>query len=256
MRTGVGSGRPTPSPTPRSASWNGRWAGGPIQVGDPARGYAYLTTLGIRRPARRPLHLPVRRHRHARLGLRARRRAPGWPTSSPSGSGCRWAPSTTPRSPVTPSGRAIHDGGISADARDLARFGQLLLDDGAVGTTQVVPRSGWTTRCTPDPDVRAAFASSENEPVLPGGWYRNQFWFVPGSTAPYACAWGSTARWCYVDRATRTVGRQALVLARGPEPRLPHRHGARLRRGRREGSAVAVRAPPDGGPSPSTDGSA
>ena len=31
-----------------------------------------------------------------------------------------------------------------------------------------------------DADIRGAFAGSDSEPVMPGGWYRNQFWFVPG----------------------------------------------------------------------------
>ena len=38
-----------------------------------------------------------------------------------------------------PVGSAIHDGGMSATARDLARFGQLLLDDGFVDGDEVVP---------------------------------------------------------------------------------------------------------------------
>ena len=29
-----------------------------------------------------------------------------------------------------PLGSAVHDGGVSATARDLARFGQMLIDDG------------------------------------------------------------------------------------------------------------------------------
>ena len=36
-------------------------------------------------------------------------------------------------------GSAIHEGGMSARARDLARFGQLMLDAGQVGETPVVP---------------------------------------------------------------------------------------------------------------------
>ena len=78
-------------------------------------------------------------------------------------------------------GSAIHDGGMSARARDLARFGQLILEDGSSCAT---PRRAGTVadpRPAPlDPDVRAAFAASDSEPFLTGGWYRNQFWFVPG----------------------------------------------------------------------------
>jgi len=38
-------------------------------------------------------------------------------------------------------GSAIHDGGMSATARDMARFGQMLLDDGYVAGLPVVPSS-------------------------------------------------------------------------------------------------------------------
>ena len=48
-----------------------------------------------------------------------------------------------------------------------------------VGHRAVVPES-WLPGRHIDPDVRGAFAASDSEPFLPGGWYRNQFWFVPG----------------------------------------------------------------------------
>src|SRR3984957_645079 len=72
-------------------------------------------------------------------------------------------------------GTAVHDGGLCATARDVARFGQLLLDggvvpDGAGGTRRVVPprwlRDGWAV----DADVRSAFAGSPAELAFPGGW--------------------------------------------------------------------------------------
>ena len=82
------------------------------------------------RPARRRLHLPVGRHRHARLGGRAGERHAGWPTWSRAWSGCRSGAEHDADITCDPVGSAIHDGGMSATARDLARFGQLLLDDG------------------------------------------------------------------------------------------------------------------------------
>src|SRR5664279_4532842 len=53
-------------------------------------------------------------------------------------------------------GSAAHDGGISATLRDLARFGQLLLDDGVVGDRQVVPTTWLAAARTPGVDVREA----------------------------------------------------------------------------------------------------
>jgi len=102
-------------------------------------------------------------------------------------------------------GTAIHDGGMSATARDLARFGQMLLDDGYAGDVPVVP-SRWLIQSRAlDPDIRGAFASSASEATLTGGWYRNQFWFVPGPVGDLQVCLGIHGQMVVVDRATRTV---------------------------------------------------
>jgi CubicO group peptidase (beta-lactamase class C family) len=107
-------------------------------------------------------------------------------------------------------GVAVHDGGLCATARDVARFGQLLLDggvvpDGAGGTRRVVPpswlRQGWAV----DADLRAAFAASPAEPAFPGGWYRNQFWFRPGEAGDVLLCLGIYGQMVHVSRRTRTV---------------------------------------------------
>jgi len=102
-------------------------------------------------------------------------------------------------------GSAIHDGGMSARARDLARFGQMLLDDGLVDGEPVVPKQWLTQARTIDPDIRAAFVSSDSEPFLTGGWYRNQFWFMPGVLGDLQVCLGIHGQIVLVDRATRTV---------------------------------------------------
>lgn len=102
-------------------------------------------------------------------------------------------------------GSAIHDGGMSATARDIARFGQMLLDDGYVAGTPVVP-SWWLKQSrTIDPDIRGAFAASAAEASLTGGWYRNQFWYVPGPAGDLQVCLGIHGQMVVVDRATRTV---------------------------------------------------
>ena len=102
-------------------------------------------------------------------------------------------------------GSAIHDGGMSATARDIARFGQLLLDDGYVAGIPVV-HSRWLVRSrTLDPDIRGAFAASASETTLSGGWYRNQFWYVPGPLGDLQLCLGIHGQMVVVDRATRTV---------------------------------------------------
>ncbi len=99
-------------------------------------------------------------------------------------------------------GSAIHDGGMSCAVRDLARFGQLLLDGGR----GIVP-AGWLEESWHAPaDVREAFAVTDNAEVLPGGWYRNQYWFVP--TAHHSVALvclGIHGQMVFVDPATRLV---------------------------------------------------
>ena len=102
-------------------------------------------------------------------------------------------------------GSAVHDGGISATARDLARFGQMLVDDGRSLGRAVVPGAWLDDVRAPDPGVREAFARTDNEYVLPGGWYRNQFWVIPGPGGPVLVCLGIHGQLIYADRAARTV---------------------------------------------------
>ncbi len=120
-------------------------------------------------------------------------------------------------------GTAIHDGGLSATARDVARFGQLLLDggvvpDGAGGRREVVPlrwmRQAWAV----DADVRSAFASSPAEQMFPGGWYRNQFWFRPGPFGDVLVCLGIYGQMIHVSRRTRTV---CVKLSSWPDAQNP-----------------------------------
>jgi CubicO group peptidase (beta-lactamase class C family) len=107
-------------------------------------------------------------------------------------------------------GTAVHDGGLCATARDVARFGQMLLDGGAVpdgagATRRVVPprwlRDGWAV----DADARSAFAASPAEAAFPGGWYRNQFWFRPGAHGDVLLGLGIHGQMLHVSRRTNTV---------------------------------------------------
>ena len=107
-------------------------------------------------------------------------------------------------------GTAVHDGGLCATARDVARFGQMLLDGGVIpddagGRRRVIPprwlRDGWAV----DAAARAAFAASPAEQVFPGGWYRNQFWFRPGGYGDVLLCLGIHGQILHVSRRTRTV---------------------------------------------------
>jgi CubicO group peptidase (beta-lactamase class C family) len=102
-------------------------------------------------------------------------------------------------------GTPVHDGGLCVTARDLARFGQLLLDGGEAATGTVIP-PGWLRHAwAADSDARAAFAASPAEGSLPGGWYRNQFWFRPGQHGDVLLCLGIYGQMLHVNRTTRTV---------------------------------------------------
>ncbi|MGB5952116.1 MAG: serine hydrolase, partial [Ornithinimicrobium sp.] len=103
---------------------------------------------------------------------------------------------------VDPLGSAIHDGGISATLRDLARFGSMVLNDGMVGEREVVPAWWFDDTRNPPSDVRDTFAASDNEPYLPGGWYRNQFWCIPGDNGPILMALGIHGQMIFVEQST------------------------------------------------------
>ena len=76
-------------------------------------------------------------------------------------------------------GNAMADGGVCCTLRDLARFGQLLLQGGRRGHRAVIPSAWIRDTLRPDPDTVAAFAHTEDAREFPkGAYYRNQFWVV------------------------------------------------------------------------------
>jgi CubicO group peptidase (beta-lactamase class C family) len=146
-------------------------------------------------------------------------------------------------------GTAVHDGGLCVTARDLARFGQLLLDGGTVpradtsgeeGTHHVVP-PGWLREAwAADSDVRAAFSASPAEQPLPGGWYRNQFWFRPGRYGDVLVCLGIYGQMLHVNRTTRTV---CVKFSSWPSAQQPALLEDTLRAFDAVGGALADREP-------------
>jgi CubicO group peptidase (beta-lactamase class C family) len=107
-------------------------------------------------------------------------------------------------------GAVVHDGGLCATARDVARFGQMLLDgglvpDGADGTRRVVPPQWLRRAWAVDADARGVFAASPAEWAFPGGWYRHQFWFRPGAYGDVLLCLGIHGQMLHVSRRTNTV---------------------------------------------------
>jgi CubicO group peptidase (beta-lactamase class C family) len=204
MRTGVAFRETYTAPDAevrvmeRSIGWR------PAQPGDPVGAYPYLAALGRAGP-----HGGEFSYRSADSDML------GWACERASGirtadliSALVWQPigaESDAEITCDPLGSAIPDGGISATARDLARFGQMLIDDGMSAAGVVVP-AGWLADVrSPDPGVREAFAQTDNEPVLPGGWYRSQFWVIPGPGGPVLVCLGIHGQLIYADRAARTV---------------------------------------------------
>jgi CubicO group peptidase (beta-lactamase class C family) len=192
----------------RSMGWR------PRLEGDPVGAYAYLATLERAEP-----HGGTFTYRSAdtdMLGWVCERAAEG--RMADLVSSLIWQPmGAEADAEITCDsvGTGIHDGGISATARDLARFGRLLLDEGRVDGREVLPASWLADAWDRPEDVRAAFAASDNEEVLPGGWYRNQFWFVPGRNGDVLVCLGIHGQMVYVNRETKLVG---VKLSSWPTP--------------------------------------
>lgn len=145
-------------------------------------------------------------------------------------------------------GMAVHDGGFGATARDLARFGMMLLDGGAVptqdgGKEQIVParwlRQAWGV----DADIRSAYVDSPAEVTSPGGWYRNQFWMRPGANGDVLLCLGIHGQLIHVSRRTRTV---CVKLSHWPTPTDHRRSHATLRMCDELGAHLAARGRPLG----------
>ena len=113
-------------------------------------------------------------------------------------------------------GTGMFDGGINACLRDLARFGSLFLQGGTSLTGEHVVSQSWIEdTITGNSDSRAAFAVSPDDNRMPGGMYRNQFWFpYPGNNV-LLCL-GIHGQMIYVNRSAESRRGQAVELATAP----------------------------------------
>jgi CubicO group peptidase (beta-lactamase class C family) len=112
-------------------------------------------------------------------------------------------------------GTGMFDGGVSAGLRDVARFGAMLLDDGVSLTGERVVPAAWVADSyAGGPDSRAAFAESPDDNRMPGGMYRNQFWF-PFADRDLLLCLGIHGQMIYVNPAARVV---AAKVSSWPTP--------------------------------------
>jgi CubicO group peptidase (beta-lactamase class C family) len=119
-------------------------------------------------------------------------------------------------------GTAVHDGGMCATARDLARFGVLLLSDGEAVSRTIVPAEWLRSSWVPDEDIRDAFDRSTSGPLFPGGWYRNQFWFLPRVHGDVLLCLGINGQMLYVSPGTETVAAKLSSWPHAQSPMMLH----------------------------------
>jgi CubicO group peptidase (beta-lactamase class C family) len=112
-------------------------------------------------------------------------------------------------------GTGMFDGGINACLRDLARFGSLFLNGGVSLTGKPVVSLSWIVDTLEGgTDSRAAFAASPDDNRMPGGMYRNQFWFPRPGNNVLVCL-GIHGQMIYVNRSANMV---AAKLSSWPLP--------------------------------------
>ena len=76
---------------------------------------------------------------------------------------------------LDPVGSPIPDGGFCSTLRDLGRFAQMHLEDGALGARQIVPERWVAACCAGD---RAAYARKGYTSVFPRGAYARKWWIA------------------------------------------------------------------------------
>jgi CubicO group peptidase (beta-lactamase class C family) len=99
-------------------------------------------------------------------------------------------------------GSPVANGGFVITLRDLARFGQMVLDDGYYNGEQIIP-SGWID------DIRfngknSAWKPTKHGEVWPDGFYRNQ-WYVTKDDHGSFFAVGVNGQHIWINPTTRVV---------------------------------------------------
>jgi CubicO group peptidase (beta-lactamase class C family) len=93
-------------------------------------------------------------------------------------------------------------GGICVTLRDLARFGQMLLQGGNVNGHQIVPAQ-WIAETQTNLNTSAWKAGSGTE-FLPHGGYHNKWWIVGNNHDAYTGI-GVYGQWLYIDPTASVV---------------------------------------------------
>jgi CubicO group peptidase (beta-lactamase class C family) len=99
-------------------------------------------------------------------------------------------------------GSAVANGGLCMTLRDMARFGQMMLDNGFYNGRQIIP-SAWVE------DIRfngnnAAWRPSDFGEIWPEGFYRNQWWVTQDDQGSYL-AQGVNGQYLWINPTTKVL---------------------------------------------------
>lgn len=115
---------------------------------------------------------------------------------------------------VDPSGFPYVGAGMNACARDLANFGLMMINDGALNGRQVVPASWVADTVNGDATSKECFAKGLYGDECPGWHFRNQVW-VASSEPAVMLSIGIHGQYVYMDKGRDLV---IVKLSSQPEP--------------------------------------
>jgi CubicO group peptidase (beta-lactamase class C family) len=113
---------------------------------------------------------------------------------------------------VDSSGLPYFGAGMNVCARDLARFGQMLAQNGYYNGRQIVPSAWVEDSMLGNDEVKSLFAAGDYADMIPGGHYRNQIW--ADSTRGLLVCIGIHGQTIYVNQSTGVV---VVKLSTHPE---------------------------------------
>ena len=94
--------------------------------------------------------------------------------------------------------------GMNACARDLARFGQMIVQGGQLNDNQIISQAWIEDLVEGNDDVRRLFAASDYTTMRPGGHYHNQFWGSAQDNQTLMCL-GIHGQYIHMNLANQTV---------------------------------------------------
>jgi CubicO group peptidase (beta-lactamase class C family) len=123
-------------------------------------------------------------------------------------------------------GAARVAGGVSATARDLIRFGEMIRCRGVANGRQVMP--GWWIDDIHLNGDSAAWSAGDLADIFPGGRYRSK-WYTIDPARNDLAAIGIHGQWVYVDTETDTVIVKLATQPKAMDIPLDHRWLAAFR---------------------------